>query len=760
VIQRLRSTTIRSRLLRALLLASAVVAAMLAIVWRLTLEPALRLGVARSHQQVARRAADQIEEFLDRRIGELTAATEIGRLWEPAPDGHKETLYRLLKLSRPVEEVSLVDATGRETMRLSRLRVYTSADLRSWADDEAFRRARDGDVYVGDVTHGRTAEPIMTLAVPLRFTPVDIRGALIAKVNLATLWSPVSHMRLGQSGYGFVVDRHGTVIAHPDPSNVLMAVNMSAHPAVIRGLERSSDDVAEVHRLPDGRDVMTTAVRVARPQWLVVVEEPAATALAEVRRAERLAALLGLVALGGAFGISSWFSARVARPVRELTAGAALIAEGRLDQRLRVATGDELETLAGAFNEMGERLRESHMKLEAEVSQKTRDLSALYAITTPIGQSGDVARVLDDAVAKLIDVTGAEGVAIQVMHDGGALTAARGLTPLPPGDRLVTEALASRRPLTVDDVAVRGPNHVPSLTAEGFRTVHLLPLAIADRMVGWITLARRGGCDSGGCHAELLSAIAHQITVTVENARLYEDVRRALTEVRARNAELDTFVTSASHDLKTPLVAIEGMAGLLLEDYRGKLDATGVHYLERLRANTEQMGRLISDLLVLSRIGREARSEERVDMTELVHGLLGTLNGALSARRVRVSVGQLGVLTGIRTQLEQVMTNLVGNALKYSADVDTPTVEIGRVDRDGVAELFVRDNGVGIDAVYHDKIFDTFERLKEVEADGTGVGLAIVKKVLDAVGGRVWVESARGKGATFFFTWPLAARRP
>jgi len=176
-------------------------------------------------------------------------------------------------------------------------------------------------------------------------------------------------------------------------------------------------------------------------------------------------------------------------------------------------------------------------------------------------------------------------------------------------------------------------------------------------------------------------------------------------------------------------------------------------------ANTQQMERLILDLLALSRSGREGRPPEDIHLSELVDEAVTSLAEQLEARRIKVTVGDLPTVWAVRVQMEQVMKNLLTNAIKYMGDSASPSIEIGAESRPTEAEIWVRDTGIGIDPAYHEKVFEIFQRLKEVEAEGTGVGLPIVKKIVQAAGGRIWVESAQGQGSTFRFTWPGTSRR-
>jgi hypothetical protein len=252
----------------------------------------------------------------------------------------------------------------------------------------------------------------------------------------------------------------------------------------------------------------------------------------------------------------------------------------------------------------------------------------------------------------------------------------------------------------------------------------------------------------------LAQTFADQAAIAIETARLYAETHRAVDELRQKNTELDSFVYSVSHDLKAPLVVIQGMASIVLEDTQDKLDEDNVHYLRRIQNNAQQMERLIMDLLAISRVGREARPPESVPLAEIVNAVTEELEEPMRAAGIKVINRGAVTLWAIRTQIEQVVGNLLSNAVKYIGTPPAPTVEVGAVDHGTYVECSVADNGIGIDPAYHGTIFEMFRRLKDVEAEGTGVGLAIVKKIVEGAGGRIWVESSKGQGATFRFTWP------
>ncbi|MBI4592843.1 MAG: HAMP domain-containing protein [Candidatus Rokubacteria bacterium] len=757
--------TIRARLFTVLVLALGVVVAIVALVWRLAIEPELRAGIVRNQLEVARRAADQIAEFAEHRVSELVATAEIGRLWEGEPSRRKEALYRLLKLDPTIQEVSLIDWTGQEVLRVSRTRVYTGGDLTAYEAEPRFLKPMSGETYVGRVYHARTAEPMMTLAAPIRFTAGDIRGVLAAEVSLKTLWESISNIKIGQRGYGFVVDDRGVLIAHPDASKVLMGLSLAGYAEVGRFLaDPGRVSVVGATVVTDHQEpVLSTILDVSPVRWGVVVEEPLADALAGVRRVERLALVVMVLAMAGAFGASYWFSERVARPVRDLQAGAARLAEGRLDHRLAVATGDEVGVLARQFNRMADRVQASHEDLERRIFEKTRDLTALYAVTTPISRAGHLKGVLSDALDRILEISGADGASVQLMGEGGLSLSRLSCATQVEGCELCgpwTELgdVPTDQMTIVEDIEDDTRFYTSALLRDGFRSAACLPLATSAGAFGFILLASREPGRLSPRQADLLTAIAHQIAAAVENARLYEEIRRALAELQARNAELDSFAYSVSHDLKAPLVTIQGMAGMLVEDCAAGLGERGQHYLHRLQANVAQMERLIADILAVSRVGREARPQQAVPVAEVVDEAAERLSELVQAHGVKIVVGDAPVLWGARTEIEQVVGNLVSNALKYLGEQPSPSVEVGGVDRGEFVECWVRDNGIGIAPEYHEQIFQMFQRLNEVPAEGTGVGLALVKRIVERAGGHIWVESAPGQGAMFRFTWPKPPR--
>jgi PAS domain S-box-containing protein len=235
--------------------------------------------------------------------------------------------------------------------------------------------------------------------------------------------------------------------------------------------------------------------------------------------------------------------------------------------------------------------------------------------------------------------------------------------------------------------------------------------------------------------------------------RSSQQVKAANAQLHAANRELEAFCYSVSHDLRAPLRGLDGFSQALLEDYSGKLGNEGKHLLERIRAGSQRMGQLIDDLLNLSRVSRSELHHEPVDLSGLASDVADELRQHDPQREVALRIAEDLKADGDPQLLRVVLENLLGNAWKYTAKRPQATIEFGLSRDNGHSSFFVRDDGVGFDMQYADKLFAPFQRLHGMsEFPGTGVGLATVQRIIQRHGGRVWVQAEVNKGATFYFT--------
>jgi len=264
-----------------------------------------------------------------------------------------------------------------------------------------------------------------------------------------------------------------------------------------------------------------------------------------------------------------------------------------------------------------------------------------------------------------------------------------------------------------------------------------------------------GRDDELGKLARSFNTMAEQVSRS--HHHLEAQVAQRTKALEGTNAELESFSYSVSHDLRAPLRAIHGFARILLEDHHAQLDPEAQRLLGVIDQNTRRMGQLIDDLLAFSRLGRTDLATGPVDMKELTQLVADEVQRTEAGRNgsLEIRIDPLPAARGDRGLLRQVMSNLLLNAAKFTRDRPSAKIEVGSQADGGQTVYYVKDNGAGFDARYADKLFGVFQRLHSTEQfDGTGVGLAIVKRIVQRHGGRVWAEGAVNQGATFYFTLP------
>jgi len=248
------------------------------------------------------------------------------------------------------------------------------------------------------------------------------------------------------------------------------------------------------------------------------------------------------------------------------------------------------------------------------------------------------------------------------------------------------------------------------------------------------------------------TGIAREIT---ERKKAELERESLIAELETKNAELERFTYTVSHDLKSPLVTIRGFLGYLERDAQeGHLEKLS-HDKQRIESAVGKMQSLLNDLLELSRIGRLVNTPMEVSFSEIVKDALEILHGQIEASHVSIEhKTDNAIVKCDRVRITEVVQNLIDNAIKFMGDQPQPHITIGTIkDEENGNTFFVRDNGIGIDKQYHERIFTLFNKLQP-ETEGTGIGLTLIKRIIEIHNGRIWLESELGKGTTFYFTLP------
>ncbi|MFQ5796249.1 MAG: GAF domain-containing protein [Candidatus Bipolaricaulia bacterium] len=423
------------------------------------------------------------------------------------------------------------------------------------------------------------------------------------------------------------------------------------------------------------------------------------------------------------------------------------------------------------------RLAEERENSLQELQQRNLELSALYAIASTVSGSLDLDAILGEALEKAMELMkmDAGGIFLREKQDltlatyaGISPESAKAVDRMKLGEGVIGQVAQSGEPIVIQNLA-EDPRVARQsiIEKEDLKTFIAVPLQSKDRIVGVFGLAHRVARLVTGEERQLLMAIGHQIGVVIENVKLFEQVKLAAEELEQRvkertaelqiaNEELETFVYSVSHHLKAPLRTLEGFSELLLEDRRDRLGEQGTAYLERIQTGALRMGKLIHGLLAYAQIGRSERTFLDVDMESLVKGCVKDLHSKIEAADARVEMpGDLPTVRGDPILLTPLVTNLLNNALTYCRDGVPPRIEVGWEERAEEHVFSIRDNGIGIEKRFWDRVFQPFKQLHLPEDyPGIGIGLAIARRVIEVHGGRIWVESKPDKGSTFYFTLP------
>jgi signal transduction histidine kinase len=724
-------------------------------------------------------AASRIESYVQE-IEHQLGWMRLPLLGDASLEQRRIDFLKLLRQVPAITDLSHLDRSGIEQLRVSRLGMDVVGSREDFSRDPKFTEARAHKTYFSPVYFRKETEPYMTIAVA---GTSEEAGVTVAEVNLKFIWDVISRIKIGEKGLAYVVDSRGRLIAHPDISLVLQKLDLSALPQVKAASEGKSGEDAErvsISRNLQGQEVLTAFASIAPLGWHVLVEQPLAEAFAPLYASLVRTGLLLLAGLGLAAGASLYAARRMVTPIRAIQSGAARIAAGRLDQRIEVGTGDELEALASEFNAMAKRLEESYAGLERKVEERTRELkealeqqTATAEILRVISSSPtNIEPVLDAVVQNAAYLCGANDVIIRLVDgDSLRLGAHFGSIPVPEAplpinrDYVLGRAIVERRTIHIADVQDEYTlgNYPESRALQrtfGYRTVLSAPLLREGTAIGGIFMRRLEVRPFSEKQVELLKTFVDQAVIAIENVRLFKEIQEKSRQLEVANQHKSEFLANMSHELRTPLNAIIGFSEVLQERMFGDMAPKQAEYVDDIHDSGKHLLSLINDILDLSKIeaGRMELDLSRFDVPSAIGNALTLMRERASRHFVTLGAAvddEVGEITADERKFKQILLNLLSNAVKFTPEGGKVDVHASR--SNGRIEVAVSDTGVGIAPEDHKTVFEEFRQLGQdytKKSEGTGLGLALTRKFVELHGGSIRLESTPGRGSTFTFTLP------
>jgi signal transduction histidine kinase len=551
----------------------------------------IRKAAARLQTEVASNVANEIVDIIERKKERLSDLAVSLTLHEFGSEGQRLLARLLLKNDQAFTGIAILNDNGAEMVKVSERRVYLANELSSQRDAEHFQRAVHGDTYVSPVYTTDKAEPYVTIAVPIPVGPGRIIGVVAADVNLTFLWQIIGDVRFSDAGHAYLVDTQGNLIAHQDPSLVFKRTSLSSHFKVRKFLLHPMDkdpDPAEEGTGITGERALSTYAPVRGLGWAVVLTEPVDIALGDLATMQRYAILLLGVGLMIGSIVIVWMSNKITEPIRKLHQGVEVIRQGNLDHRVDIKTGDEIEKLAREFNEMAGELKNSYATLEQRVEQRTRQLSALYDVTTTVNQSLDLDPVLEEVIRKITGIFHFDATRIFLsgtQSDGVELRASIESDPkfslplLSVHNRLglVGRVMATGKPLIFDHIQSDPRYEEFSQLKLGKESGHsflaVFPLRTRMESIGAIVCLGRKPRQLAPDEIGLITSMADQIGVAVEKVNLFEE-----TVARANELSALYDVTATVNRSRDPDVILKDVVRKVLQ--LTNFDAARVYLLD------------------------------------------------------------------------------------------------------------------------------------------------------------------------------------
>lgn len=734
--------------------------------------------------EVAKRGAKEIEALVGERIDSLE---KFSRLFSRGQTLAEIKLLMDFFVQSNQEFIELVywDKNGKENVKSFLDGVYFEDSLGGRKDNNFLKQALEGETFLSEVFFSGKTEPFVILAVPVFSPQKEISGALSARLKLTQVQQIIDNLNIETNSHIFVIDGKGQLIAGQNPSLIIKNFALVDQKMARQIMEKQAGagNSAQVNKyFKEGtQDVLAAGVLLEKLPWGLIIESPEADAYAGVFNKIITFILISFIGGIGIILVTQWLTRYLISPLRKLSEGAGIIGSGNLDYRLDISTGDEIEDLADSFNQLAAQTKESHFFLEKKVAERTKELKAQRdqldettknlvrrdAMLTEMRQKQEKAlKDTQEARAKAEEARLATLNVLEDINEARRAQAAEkkkveavllsltdGLIALDKAGKisLINSRAEALLNIKRDDVILKPLNEIENqaikkvgLLLEKNKEKHDSSAVIFEQDRQMLEIVFAPVIDaSGGICGQLL--IFHDVTR-----------EKAIEKMKSE------FVSIAAHQLRTPLSAIKWTLRLVLDQDFGSISSQQAEILQKGYQSNERMINLVNDLLNVARIeeGRFIYKFTRISFVSLIKETIDALQSLIKIKNVAVkfngSKGATLEIMGDQEKIKLAIQNLIENALNYSPAGSCVTISL-KYDKIGLV-FGVTDKGMGVPKDQQSRLFTKFFRgnnAVKMETEGTGLGLFIVKNIIEGHGGKVWFKSEEGKGSVFYFSLPV-----
>ena len=587
----------------------------------------IRQDAAALQSELASLTAEQVRNFVRRKIERFSDNAAALSLYELGSKEQQLLLGLLVKNDNSFTDASIINSDGMEVIKVSDRTVYFESDLTGQSQSLTFIKALKGEDYISAVYTSSRNQPYVTMAIPLWGAAQSVAGVVSAEADLSFLWEAIAKIQFGTAGYAYLVDEHGNLIAHRDATLVLKRMDLGR----VDGVKKFRNNPTRPDSMPaqegmglTGSPVLVTYAPVRELGWSVILEEPLDAALANVEIMKRSALVFLVMGLFAGAVIIAWVSQRITRPIQELGRDVATIGAGNLNHRAAIRTGDEIEELAAEFNKMTDALQNSYATLEQKVDQRTKEISALYSVTTAVNESLALKDILKAVIPKITEIFNFETIRVFLFNDDGDKLELRASFAIDPdhetairtftrGKGVIGRVAETGEPMIFEDIRTDSRYATLSTTKATLSAkldfLAVFPIKTQAHIFGVILFGARSPRKLAADETRLLTSMSEHLALAVEKANLFRESETRAQQLSVLNtiggavsqslnldmvlkAAIDKMIEALNFDASWIYILDSSGQDLELRAYKG-LDENGVHIVGRPALSASITGKIL-----------------------------------------------------------------------------------------------------------------------------------------------------------------------